>query len=355
MKRILRMSAAALFLAGLTACSEDNTKGTVGVSLPTKTESRWVSDGDSIVKALKDKGYAVDLQYAQYEVPTQLSQVENMLTKGVKTLVVAPIDGTTMSDVLARARKAGIKIISYDRLIRNTKDVDYYVTFDNRQTGVLQGQSIVDSLKLAEGTGPFNLEIVSGSLDDNNAHVVYAGMMSVLKPYIDGGKLVVRSGQTSLEQTATPNWDGGLAQSRMDNLLSTFYGSEHLDAVLAMNDGTATGVISSLKSVGYGKAGKAMPVVTGQDGELQNVKAIVSGDQTSTVFKDTRALAVAAADMVDAALTNKKVSVNDEKTYDNGALVVPTQLLPPQTINASNWKSELVDKAKFYTEAQIKP
>ena len=355
MNRVLRMSVAALFLAGLAACSDDNKNGTIGVSLPTKTESRWVSDGDSIVKALKDKGYAVDLQYAQYEVPTQLSQVENMLVKGVKTIVVAPIDGTTMSDVLARAKKAGIKVISYDRLIRNTKDVDYYVTFDNRQTGVLQGESIVDSLHLKDGKGPFNLEIVSGSLDDNNAHVVYGGMMSVLKPYIDNGKLVVRSGQISLEQTATPNWDGALAQSRMDNLLSTFYGGQHLDAVLAMNDGTATGVISSLKNVGYGKAQNPMPIVTGQDGELQNVKAIVAGDQTSTVFKDTRALALAAADMVDAALNNKPVKVNDEKTYDNGAMVVPTQLLPPQTINASNLKAELIDKAKFYTEAQIKP
>lgn len=354
MNRFLRLTAAALVLAGIAGCKEESAKDTVGVALPTKTEARWVSDGDSLVAALKEKGYAVDLQYAQYEVPTQLSQVENMLVKGVKTLVVAPIDGTTMTEVLARAKEMGIKVISYDRLIRNTHDVDYYVTFDNRQTGVLQAESIVDRLGLKEGKGPFNIEIVSGSLDDNNAHVVYGGVMSVLQPWIDKGQLVVRSGQVSLDKTATPNWDGAQAQARMDNLLSSFYGQAHLDAVLAMNDSIATGVISSLKGVGYGSAGEPMPMITGQDGELPNVKSIIAGEQGSTVFKDTRALARAAADMVDAAMKGQQVSVNDSKTYDNGSFTVPTQLLAPALVTKDNWKAELVDKAHFYTEDQLK-
>ena len=329
-------------------------KGVVGVSLPNKTEARWVSDGNNLVQGLKDKGYDVDLQYAQYEVPTQLSQLENMLVKGVKLLVVAPIDGTTLSDVLEQAKAVGVPVISYDRLIRNSPNLDYYITFDNRQTGVLQGKDIVDKLGLAQGKGPFTLEIFSGSLDDNNAHVVYSGVMSQLKPYIDSGKLVVRSGQVSLEQTSTLNWDGALAQSRMDNILSSFYANTHLDAVLAMNDAIATGVTSSLRGIGYGSGGSAMPVITGQDGEVPNVKSIIQGNQTSTVFKDTRALAFAAADMADAMLTGTAVKVNDTTSYNNGIKVIPTQLLTPVLIDKSNWKDELVMKTKFYTEDQLK-
>lgn len=338
------------------ACSkqESNTKGTIGIAMPSKTEARWVSDGSNIVDSLKKLGYDTDLQYAQYEAPTQLSQIENMMVKGIKGLIVAPIDGTTMADVLKQAKEKGIKVISYDRLIRNSTNFDYYVTFDNYRTGVLQGQSIVDALQLKQGKGPFNLEIFAGSTDDNNAHVVYAGVMSQLKPYIDNGKLVVRSGQIAIDKTATPNWDGALAQSRMDNLLSAFYSSAHLDAVLAMNDQIATGVVSSLRGVGYGSGTSAMPIVTGQDAEIASVKSIIAGNQTSTVFKDTRALAGAAAQMIDAALSGKTVSVNDTKSYNNGAMVVPTQLLDPQLVDKGNWQKILVDDTKFYTQEQLR-
>lgn len=341
-----------VFLAGC-GHKQQTDKGSIGVALPTKTEARWISDGNSMVKALKDMGYSVDLQYAQYDVPTQLSQVENMVSKGVSAIVVAPIDGTTMVQVLQQARKQNIPIITYDRLLRGTADVDYYVTFDNRQTGVLQGKDIVDKLGLAQGKGPFNLEVFSGSLDDNNAHVVYDGVMSQLKPYLDSGKLVVRSKQVSLNQTATANWDGSLAQARMENLLSAYYSHDHLDAVLAMNDSIATGVIASLRGVGYGSTDNPMPVVTGQDAEVPNVKSIVAGYQTSTVFKDTRALAETAAKMVDAVLNKKPVAVNDTSSYNNGVKVVPTQLLPPVLVDKSNWKQALVTDTHFYTEEQI--
>ncbi|WP_211294936.1 sugar-binding protein [Novosphingobium guangzhouense] len=353
-----RIAAAAMALTvlsvALTGCNEHKSpKGTIGITLTSKTEARWVSDGNNMVKALKAMGYDVDIQYAQYDVPVQLSQVENLVAKKVRGLIIAPIDGTTMVNALKQAHEQGIPVISYDRLIRGTPDVDYYVTFDNRQTGVLQGKDIVDKLGLKQGKGPFNLEIFSGALDDNNAHVVYAGVMSQLKPYIDSGKLVVRSHQVSLNQTATANWDGATAQARMDNLLSAFYGKDHLDAVLAMNDSIATGVVSSLKSVGYGSGGTAMPVITGQDAEVPNVKSIVRGDQTSTIFKDTRALANAAAQMMDAKLSGRPVTVNDTKSYDNGAKVLPSLLLQPQLIDKSNWREKLVTKGKFYTAQQI--
>ncbi|WEL68077.1 sugar ABC transporter substrate-binding protein [Pseudomonas sp. CBSPCGW29] len=332
---------------------DENSKGIIGIALPSKTEARWVSDGNSMAETLQKLGYQTDVQYAQYEVPTQLSQLENLLVKGVKGLIIAPVDGTTMADVLKQAKEKGITVISYDRLIRNSTNFDYYATFDNYKVGVLQAQSIVDALGLKDGKGPFNIELFAGSTDDNNAHVVYDGVMSVLKPYIDSGKLVVRSGQVRLEQAATPNWDGSQAQARMDNLLSAFYGKAHLDAVLAMNDQIAMGVVSSLRGVGYGNGGPSMPVVTGQDGEIPSVKAIIRGDQYSTVFKDTRALAKAASEMMDGALQKRQVEVNDTKSYDNGAKVVPTQLLTPVLVDAKNWKQILIDTG-YYSEDRLR-
>jgi putative multiple sugar transport system substrate-binding protein len=356
MKNLKTIAAVLLLSIVAAGCTKkaDDAKGTIGLSLVGKTEARWVSDGNNLVEQLKKRGYATDLQYAQYEAPTQLSQIENLIAKGVKGLIVAPVDGTTMGDVLQQARAKGIKVISYDRLIRNSSDFDYYVTFDNRQTGVLQGRSLVEKLGLEQGKGPFTLEIFSGSTDDNNAHVVYEGMMSQLKPWLDKGKLVIRSGQVSLNQTATPNWDGSLAQSRMDNLLSAYYSGAHLDAVLAMNDNIATGVISSLKGVGYGTGSNAMPLITGQDAELPNVKAIIGGDQASTVMKDTRALALAAAEMMDAELSGTAVKVTDTTSYNNGAMAVRTQLLSPQLVDRSNWQKVLLEDTGYYTADQLK-
>jgi putative multiple sugar transport system substrate-binding protein len=348
---VILLASAAFAATSSAAFAQD--KGVVGISLPDKTESRWITDGKSMVDALKAKGYSSDLQYANYDVPTQVNQVENMLAKGVKALVIAPIDGKTFSDALALAHKKGIKVISYDRLISQTKDVDYYATFDNYGVGVLQAQSIVSAWQKAGSKTPFNIEVFGGSSDDNNAHMVYAGGMSVLKPYIDGGKFVIRSKQVTFEKVATRNWDGATAQARMDNLLSAFYGKDHLDAVWAPNDALAIGIISSLKGVGYGSGQQAMPIITGQDADVQNVKNIVRGDQTSTVFKDTRKLAGVAADMVDDALTGKQVPVNDTKSYNNGAKVVPTYLVKPVLVDKANYQSELVTSG-YYTQAQIK-
>lgn len=356
MHTIIKLAAAVVLGLAVSACSksESSDKGTIGIAMPSKAEARWVSDGSNIVDSLKKLGYDTDLQYAQYEAPTQLSQIENMMVKGIKGLIVAPIDGTTMADVLKQAREKGIKVISYDRLIRNSKDFDYYVTFDNYRTGVLQGESLVEALELKQGKGPFNLEIFAGSTDDNNAHVVYAGVMSQIKPYIDSGKLVVRSGQQDMDKVATLNWDGALAQARMDNVLSAFYSTAHLDAVLAMNDQIANGVVSSLRGVGYGNGKSAMPIVTGQDAEISSIKSIIRGEQSSTIFKDTRALAQAAADMMDAELSGKIVVVNDSTSYDNGSMIVPTQLLIPQLVDNQNWQKVLVDDTHFYTLEQLR-
>lgn len=326
--------------------------GTVGISMPTKSSERWVADGNNMAEQFKSLGYQTDLQYGDDVVQNQVSQIENMITKGVKALVVAPIDGSSLTDILQRAADAKIPVVSYDRLIRGTENVNYYATFDNFKVGVLQANYIVDKLGVAAGKGPFNIELFAGSPDDNNATFFFNGAMSVLQPHIDSGKLVVKSGQTSFDQVATLRWDGGLAQSRMDNLLSKAYTSGRVDAVLSPYDGMSLGIISALKSAGYGTPDKPLPIVTGQDAELASVKSIIAGEQTQTVFKDTRELAKAAVQMTDSLLTGGTPEVNDTKTYDNGLKVVPAFLLDPVSVDKTNYQKVLVDSG-YYTAAQV--
>ncbi|MDX1870817.1 multiple monosaccharide ABC transporter substrate-binding protein [Mycolicibacterium sp. 120266] len=327
-------------------------KGTIGIAMPTKSSERWVADGQNMVDQFKAMGYQTDLQYGDDVVQNQVSQIENMITKGVQLLVIAPIDGSSLTNTLQRAADAHIPVISYDRLIKGTPNVNYYATFDNFKVGVLQAKYIVDKLNLAGGAGPFNIELFAGSPDDNNATFFFDGAMSVLKPYIDSGKLVVRSGQTSFDQVATLRWDGGLAQSRMDNLLSQAYTTARLDAVLSPYDGISRGVISALKSSGYGNAAKPLPIVTGQDAELASVQSIVAGEQTQTVFKDTRELAKAAVQESNAVLTGGTPMVNDTKSYNNGDKIVPAYLLDPVSVDKSNYQKVLVDSG-YYTKDQI--
>src|SRR6188508_1970767 len=327
-------------------------KGTVGIAMPTKSSARWIDDGNNIVKTLKERGYGTDLQYAEDDIPNQLSQVENMVTKGAKVLVIAAIDGTTLSDVLKQAKAKGITVIAYDRLIRDTPNVDYYATFDNFQVGVLQAQSIEQKLGLKEGKGPFNIELFGGSPDDNNAYFFYNGSMSVLQPYIDSGKLVIGSGQKGMDKVSTLRWDGATAQARMDNLLSAFYGRKRVDAVLSPYDGLSIGILSSLRGVGYGSSDQPMPIVSGQDAEVPSIKAMLRGEQYSTIFKDTRDLARVTVDMVDAVLSGKEVPVNDTKTYNNGVKVVPSYLLKPVVVDKTNWEKILVDGG-YYKKSQF--
>ena len=339
--------------AGGLPVAQAQDKGTVGVAMPTKSSARWIDDGNNLSQALKDKGYKVDLQYADDDIPNQLAQIENMVTKKVKVLVIASIDGTTLSNVLKKAADKGIKVIAYDRLIKGSPNVDYYTTFDNFQVGVLQAGTIVDKLGLKGGKGPFNIELFGGSPDDNNAYFFYDGALSVFKPYIDSGKLVVRSKQTGMDKVGTLRWDGAAAQARMDNLLSAHYGKARVDAVLSPYDGISIGIISSLKGVGYGTPKQPMPMVSGQDCELASVKSILRGEQGSSVFKDTRELAKVTAKMVDAMLSGGKVEVNDSKTYNNGVKVVPSYLLKPLAVDASNAKEVLVGSG-YYKESQLK-
>ena len=325
----------------------------VGISMPTKTSTRWISDGESMVKVFEGMGYKTDLQFADDDIPNQLAQIENMITKGADVLVIAAIDGTTLSDVLQKAKDEGILVVAYDRLISKTANVDYYATFDNFGVGVIMGSQIETGLDLKNAAGPFNIELFGGSPDDTNAFYFYDGAMSVLQPYIDSGKLVVQSGQMGMDKVSTLRWDGIVAQARMENLLSAYYTDKTVDAVLSPYDGLSIGIISALKSVGYGTADLAMPVVTGQDAEIASVKSMIAGEQTFTVFKDTRELAKQTAAMVDASLKGLEVPINDTKTYDNGVKIVPSYLLIPFSVDVTNYEKLLVTSG-YYTADQLK-
>ncbi|HBF78411.1 MAG TPA: sugar ABC transporter substrate-binding protein [Streptomyces sp.] len=357
-------SAASLALA-LTACGRNSEGGseedkggsggaTVGVAMPTKSSERWISDGANVVKELKAKGYKTKLVYGEDDPDQQVSQIENMITQGVDALIVAAIDNKSLNNVLQQAKDADIPVISYDRLILGTENVDYYASFDNEKVGELQGTYIVDKLGLEDGKkGPFSIELFAGSNDDNNTKYFFQGAMNVLKPYVDKGELVVRSKQTALNQVTTLRWDGGTAQKRMDDLLTSSYRNARVDAVLSPYDGISIGILSALKSDGYGTEAKPMPVVTGQDAEVASVKSIITGEQTQTVYKDLRQLAKVASHMVDAALNDKEPELNDTKSYDNGAKVVPAFLLQPVSVDKDNYKKVLVDGG-YYTENDLK-
>lgn len=354
MKKILTTFAAIAFGAGVfgsPAIAQD--KGTIGIAMPTKSSARWISDGESMVKQFTEAGYTTDLQYAEDDIPNQLAQIENMITKGANVLVIAAIDGTTLSNALENAAAAGIKVIAYDRLIRDSGNVDYYATFDNFKVGVQQATSLVEGLKERFGDGPYNVELFGGSPDDNNAFFFYNGAMSVLQPLIDSGSVVIQSGQMGMDTVGTLRWDGAVAQARMDNLLSAHYTDKTLHGALSPYDGLSIGILSSLKGVGYGSGDQKMPIVTGQDAEVPSVKSILADEQYSTVFKDTRELARVTVGMVDALLGGGEPEINDTETYDNGVKVIPSYLLEPVSVNKANWEDILVGSG-YYTMDQIK-
>ncbi|WP_373559207.1 multiple monosaccharide ABC transporter substrate-binding protein [Streptomyces sp. SA15] len=350
------IAASASLALTLSACGQSGEGGseegsgssegaTIGIAMPTKSSERWIADGKNVEADLKSKGYKTKLVYGEDDPDQQVSQVENLITQGVKALIIAAIDNKSMNNVLQQAKDADIPVISYDRLILGTENVDYYASFDNEKVGELQGNYIVEKLGLKDGSkkGPFNIELFAGSNDDNNTRYFFQGAMNVLQPYIDKKQLVVKSGQTKLNQVTTLRWDGGTAQRRMDDILTGTYKSGRVDAVLSPYDGISIGIISALKSDDYGSKAKPLPIVTGQDAEVASVKSIIADQQAMTVYKDTRELAKVSSNMVDALLNDKKPEVNDTKTYDNGAKVVPAYLLDPIAVDKANYQKVVVD------------
>jgi len=342
-------AAAALTLAG---CSSNDRGGstdstdaasagfaadsTIGVALPDKTSENWVLAGDLFTKGLEDAGFKADVQYAPASntVAEQQNQISAMVTNGAKVIVIGAKDGKQLGTQLQQAADAGVKIIAYDRLIENTPNVDYYVAFDNYKVGELQGQALLDGLAKRSGHGaPWNIELFSGSPDDANSAVFFNGAMSVLQPKIDDGTLVVGSGQTDINQTATQGWKAENAQSRMDSLLTSTYGSKTLDGVLSPNDTLARAILTSVT-----QAGKDVSTftVTGQDSEAESVKSIMAGQQYSTINKDTSLLVAQTITMIQDLQKGSEPEVNDTTQYDNGVKVVPAYLLPPVIVTKDN-------------------
>lgn len=356
MRYFTRRAAVALLAActaasGTPAFAQD--KGTVGIAMPTKSSARWISDGESMVQQFEDAGYETILQYAEDDIPTQLAQVENMIVRGVDALVIAAIDGTTLAGALEQAAALDIPVIAYDRLIRDSANVDYYATFDNFQVGVQQAESLVAGLEERfPGAETWNVELFGGSPDDNNAYFFYDGAMSVLQPLIDEGRIEVVSEQSGMDTVGTLRWDGSVAQARMDNLLSANYTDTPVHGVLSPYDGLSIGILSSLKGVGYGSGDLPMPIVTGQDAEIPSVKSMQADEQYSTIFKDTRELARVTVGMVEAVLEGGEPEINDTETYDNGMKVVPSYLLEPLPVDKSNITERLVDTG-YYTADQL--
>ncbi len=369
-RSILSLVAAGAMVVGLAACAPAADTGSgegggegglIGVAMPTKSSERWIADGNALKETLEAQGFTVDLQYAEDDIPTQVSQVENMITKGAKALIIAAIDGTTLTNVLQEAADGDIPVIAYDRLIRDSENVNYYATFDNFLVGQQQAWTLLNGLGLTEldGTaiadapkGPFNIELFAGSPDDNNATFFFNGAMDVLQPLIDDGTLVVKSGQTDFTAVATLRWDGEVAQSRMEDILtSTYSDGSKVNAVLSPYDGLSRGIISALTDAGY-TVGDEWPIISGQDAEVDSVKAILAGEQYATIFKDTRELAKVAAAMAIAVLGGEEPEINDTKAYDNGKLVVPSYLLQPVQVVKDNVKEALVDTG-YWTAAEI--
>ena len=337
---------------------------TIGVAMPTQTSTRWIADGNAVKQGLEALGYKVDLQFGNDDIPTQTQQIDQMITNGDKLLIIAAIDGTALTSQLQSAADKGIKVISYDRLIRDSPNVDFYVSFDNYKVGVAQGTSLLYGLGLTDKdgkkaanppAGPINIELFAGSPDDNNAGFFFNGAVDTMKPFFDDGSLVVKSGQTEFAQCAIMRWDQATAQTRMENLLTSTYGGsgEGLKGVLSPFDGLSRGIITALQGVGMGPTiTEGLPVVTGQDAEIASVKLINTDVQFSTIFKDTRLLAEQAVKAAQAFLSGQTPTPNNTKDYDNGVKVVPSMLLDVVTVNKEDIQKQLIDSG-YYTQAQV--
>jgi putative multiple sugar transport system substrate-binding protein len=345
MKKVLAL---VLALALVLSCASAMA-AKVGVSMPTKDLQRWNQDGENMEKLLKEAGFEVSLQFASNDVQQQLAQVETMINDGCEVVVIAAIEGSSLGAALDLAGEKGVKVIAYDRLLMDNANVDYYATFDNFKVGVVQGTYVKEALDLDNAEGPFVVEFTAGDPGDNNAGFFFNGAMSVLKPYIESGKIVVKSGQVTFEEVATPTWKTEVAQTRAETVLASYYadGSD-IDAWVCSNDSTALGVTNALEANYTGK----WPIITGQDCDIANTKNMIAGKQAMSVFKDTRTLAAQVVKMVGQILNGETVDVNDEETYNNNVKVVPSFLCEPVFASVDNYKELLIDSG-YYTEDQL--
>ena len=321
----------------------------VAVAMPTQSSERWMHDGANMKAQLEELGYTVDLQYAEDDVQAQVSQIENMIAAGANCLVIAAIDSDALVNVEQQAKDAGIPVIAYDRLLMNTDAVSYYATFDNKGVGTKIGEYIVQHCG-ATKDNPKTIELFMGSPDDNNAHMLYAGLMEQIQPLLDDGSLVCKSGQIDFDSNNTLRWDQQTAMKRCEDILTRYYADTKLDICACAYDGLSYGCMSALEGAGYTDAD--WPMITGQDAELMATKHIISGKQTMSIYKDTRLLASKCVTMVQAVLEGSEPEINDTEQYNNGKIVVPSYLCEPVPVDKDNYK-EVIIGGGYYTEEQL--
>lgn len=346
MKKVVAiLLAVVLCLSAACALAADK----IGVSFPTQSQPRWEKDGTYMKAMLEEVRFEADLQYANDDAATQIAQLEAMIAGGCKVLVVAPVDSSALGTVLAKAKAQNIPVIAFDRLIMDTDAVSYYITYDNYVAGTFQGKYIEALLDLENAAGPFNMEII-GNSEDNNSIYIYKGIMDILKPYMDSGKLFIPSGQTEFEAVALPGTTTEVAKARMDSLIPACYSNgTRLDAVACFSDAIALGVSDSLTAAGYEK----FPIITGQDCDIPNIKNIIAGKQTMSIIKDTNTPVDFTVTMVQDILSGVQPEINDTTTFNNNVITVPSFLCCPATVDVNSYEFMLVESG-IYTEDQLK-
>ena len=367
MKKLVALLLALVLVVGLCACAKKaetttptdgseqtsesaataQSKGTIGITLPTQELARCLKDQEYLTQYLNERGYDVDVQFAKGDAATQVAQMENMITNGVVGIICSPWDGSALTSAVEAAHNAGIPVIAYDALILNTPYIEYYAADDLRGIGALQAQYIVDTLKLDSSDEAHTLELFAGDYADANAPLFFEGAMNVLTPYIESGKLVVKSGQTEFNVVATAEWDGAKAQSRMDAILSTYYLDEPIEAVLCQNDDLAAGVISACKSAGYGTEAMPLPITTGQDCTISAVKSILAGEQSMTVFKDIKQLAYNGAYFIDCLVQGQTPEIENPVVYNNGSVDVKASAVEPLALTADKVQELVIDSDAY--------
>jgi len=328
--------------------------GKVGVSLTSREFQRWVMDGDNLKKTLEEKGFTVDLQYANKEPQKQIDQIENMITTGCEAIIIAAVDAGALSGVLERAREEKVFILNYDILILNSPNIDFYIGYDNVEVGRMQGRFIEEKLSLKDGKGPFNIEVFAGGLDEQNAYYIYDGAMEILKPYFDNGQLVVPSGQVDIQTVTIQNWNSEKALARMDNLITSYYADgKSLDAVLTPSDAIGVPVCTSLTNAGFGQGDKPFPVVTANDSTTGAIQSIISGQLSMSVFKDTRILSEKAVGIIDDLANGKMPVPNNTELFDNGSIVIPALVVDCEVVDINNYQRLMIDSG-YYTKEELK-
>jgi putative multiple sugar transport system substrate-binding protein len=351
----IALAVASMLMLGGCSGKKDSGKGTIGVVMPTRSEERWNKDGEEVKSGLEALGYTVTLQFSDDDIPTQSRQIDDMITRGVNVLVIASIDGSALTNQLENAAAAGIPVIAYDRLLMQSPNVDYYVSFDNYRVGEQMGEILIMGLNLNNRTtaNPANVELFAGSPDDNNSIGFYQGAMDRLQPYFESGVLVVPSGQTERTVVGTLRWDSAEAQRRMENLLSAYYSGNNviLDGILSPFDPISLACLEAAKAIGYGSGDKPLPIVGGQDAVLASIKSIIAGEQYATVLKDTRFLGTATVSLVDDIMQGRTPTGLDTTSYNNGVKIVPAILLDSIIVTKDNVMNAVVESGYHSAES----